>query len=107
MGSRSRSRERARRKSRSRSPVRSKSGKKDDRRPRQNEQRPYIKKERIDERKDKDPDTRIKSEPKENSEPSAFGGVKSEDDKEPEKPSFALSGKLMEDTNVFNGVVIK
>lgn len=30
-----------------------------------------------------------------------------EEVKEPEKPSFALSGKLMEDTNVFNGVVIK
>jgi len=30
-----------------------------------------------------------------------------EEQKEPEKPSFELSGNLMQDTNVFNGVVIK
>ena len=38
-----------------------------------------------------------------------FGGKveNEEEQKEPEKPSFELSGALMQDTNVFNGVVIK
>ena len=55
---------------------------------------------------------RIKSEPR-TDESSKYGKpeVKKEDDdedsNEPEQVNMAVSGKLLEDTNVFNGVVIK
>ena len=52
----------------------------------------------------------MKSEPFEDNRKSfgAAGKVENEEEiKEPEKPSFELSGALMQDTNVFNGVVIK
>merc|ERR1711997_939600 len=56
----------------------------------------------------REPEIRVKSEPTENVK-KGFGSSQTEKDepgKEPKKPSMALSGKLMEDTNVFNGVVI-
>jgi len=55
------------------------------------------------------PENRIKSEPNDQDK-KTFGSTQNaneEEAKEPEKPSMALSGKLLEDTNVFNGVVIK
>jgi len=60
---------------------------------------------------DRVPENRIKSEPNDQDK-KTFGlgstqNVNEEEEKEPEKPSMALSGKLLEDTNVFNGVVIK
>jgi len=87
----------------------------------------HIKKEPDDDRKKAkslskskwEPEVRVKSEPNENEKKSfgnsqeidkkGFGNpptVKEETTNDPEKPSMALSGKLMEDTNMFNGVVI-
>ena len=66
---------------------------------------------RIKTEPDRVPEVRIKSEPNESKwDKVDFGSkqkVKEEAPKEPEKPSMELSGKLLEDTNVFNGVVIK
>lgn len=107
MRSRSRSRDRDRR-PRSRSPTRSKYRRDDDRK---SSEKPYVKREpRTNDRNDRprerhqDDQVRVKSEPKDSK---GFGKVPEEDIKEPEKPTFELSGKLLEDTNVFNGVVIK
>lgn len=103
MGSRSRSRSRERdRRPRSRSP-RSRSHKED----RRGENKPFIKKEHtIEHDRRKEVPAKIKTEPRDDDKRGKF---KKDDEPvaEPEKPSFALSGKLMEDTNVYNGVVIK
>ena len=120
MGSRSKSRERERH--RSRSPTSRSKSHKDERRGKSH----YVKKEPDDDHgkaRRREPEIRVKSEPTENvkkgfsssqtereNDKKAFGSSQTEKDepgKEPEKPSMALSGKLMEDTNVFNGVVIK
>ena len=107
---RSRSRERDRR-HRSRSPTVSKS-----KYPRHNErEKPRnhntIKKERQDDDQNRQKSfgaDRIKTEPKDEYEQkTGFGKGNVTDSTEPDKPSFELSGKLMEDTNTFNGVVIK
>ena len=110
MRSRSRSRDRAsfRRRSRSRSPRSS--------RPHENRRdkdAPFIKKERSEDKyrsKVKVEPSKVKNEPVEE-ESKKFGRpsvpTNEEEQKEPEKPSFELSGNLMQDTNVFNGVVIK
>jgi len=125
MGSRSHSRERERH--RSRSPVaRSKPHRED----RKGKSKHHVKKEhhrdkhsddydkkgprrdqefRVKSEPDRDPEIRVKSEPHDQDK-KTFGSTqnsKEEAEKEPEKPSMALSGKLLEDTNVFNGVVIK
>lgn len=99
MRSRSRSRERDRR-PRSRSPTRTKYRKEDSRKGGE-----FIKREpRTNDRprNHHEDQVRVKSEPKDSK---GFG--KDDDNKEPEKPTFELSGKLLEDTNVYNGVVIK
>ena len=120
MGSRSKSRERERH--RSRSPTSRTKSHKDERRGKSH----YVKKEPDDDHgkaRRREQEIRVKSEPTENvkkgfsssqtereNDKKAFGSSQTEKDepgKEPEKPSMALSGKLMEDTNVFNGVVIK
>ena len=109
MRSRSRSRERkhSRHRSRSRSPQGSR---------RKEKNRNYeVKKEHHRHRHHDDHEgehhrTKVKSEPFEDNRKSfgAAGKVENEEEiKEPEKPSFELSGALMQDTNVFNGVVIK
>jgi len=119
MGSRSKSRERERH--RSRSPTSRSKSHKDERRGKSH----HVKKEPDDDHgkaRRREPEIRVKSEPTENvkkgfgssqtereNDKKAFGSSQTEKDepgKEPEKPSMALSGKLMEDTNVFNGVVI-
>ena len=107
MRSRSRSRERkhSRHRSRSRSPQGSR---------RKEKNRNYeVKKEHHRHHDDHEGEhhrTKVKSEPFEDNRKSfgAAGKVENEEEiKEPEKPSFELSGALMQDTNVFNGVVIK
>lgn len=124
MRSRSRSVERRRRRSnsrdrkrRSRSRSREHKYRKEDQRDRQNFQNQRHN-ERRDEKKRSDhtrsndnSQVRIKSEPRAD-ESNKFGRaeMKKEDNEnsnEPEKPNMAVSGKLLEDTNVFNGVVIK
>jgi len=127
MGSRSHSRERERH--RSRSPVARSKTHRDERK---GKSKHHVKKEhhrdkysedydkkvprrdpdvRIKTEPDRVPEVRIKSEPNESKwDKVDFGSkqkVKEEAPKEPEKPSMELSGKLLEDTNVFNGVVIK
>ena len=103
MRSRSRSRDRGsfRRRSRSRSPRSSKPHEH-----RRDKDAPFIKKERSEDKYR----SKVKSEPIED-ESKKFGKptvpTNEEEQKEPEKPSFELSGNLMQDTNVFNGVVIK
>ena len=104
MRSRSRSRERTsfRRRSRSRSRSPRKTRPED----RRDKDATFIKKERTEDKYR----SRVKSEPIED-ESKKFGKpskpMNEEEQKEPEKPSFELSGNLMQDTNVFNGVVIK
>lgn len=124
MRSRSRSVERRRRRSnsrdrkrRSRSRSREHKYRKEDQRDRQKFQNQRHN-ERRDEKKRSDhtrsydkSQARIKSEPRAD-ESNKFGRaeMKKEDNEnsnEPEKPNMAVSGKLLEDTNVFNGVVIK
>merc|ERR1711863_48755 len=124
MRSRSRSVERRRRRSnsrdrkrRSRSRSREHKYRKEDQRDRQKFQNQRHN-ERRDEKKRSDhtrsndnSQVRIKSEPRAD-ESNKFGRaeMKKEDNEnsnEPEKPNMAVSGKLLEDTNVFNGVVIK
>jgi len=124
MRSRSRSVERRRRRSNSRDRKRSRSRsrehkyRKEDQKDRRSFQNQRHNNDRRDERKQSDhtrsnvnSQTRIKSEPRAG-ESSKFGKqeVKNEDNEdsnEPEKPNMSVSGKLLEDTNVFNGVVIK
>eukprot|EP00093_Oithona_nana_P000951 00951.XXX_983_156_1 [CDS] Oithona nana genome sequencing. len=108
MRSRSRSRERkySRHRSRSRSPQGS--------RKKERNSRSDVKKEPRHHHDDHEGGrchrTKVKSEPPEDDRRHKnFGGKveNEEEQKEPEKPSFELSGALMQDTNVFNGVVIK
>ena len=100
MRSRSRSRDHKYR-SKSRSPQRSRPHK--DRR-REEGSKHHVKKERHD---DRDHRTKVKSEPRDEDRKDFGKDVKEEEPKEPEKANFELSGALMQDTNVFNGVVIK
>lgn len=120
MGSRSGSRDRQRHRTRSRSPrPRSTSGKDRDLQRNRHHDKPHVKQD--DRNRDRDrlkmsgansENVRVKAESSGDSN-RRFGDGQTtsveEPDAEPEaeKPSFALSGKLMEDTNVFNGVVIK
>ena len=132
MRSRSRSNERRRQRSHSRDRKRSRSRDRKDRRKDRNREHEShgnekIKREEYDRHRIKsepradvrskweDSDQsrqRIKSEPRDE-DGRKFGKIKNEEeesvaaDVDAEKPSFALSGKLLEDTNVFNGVVIK
>ena len=67
-----------------------------------------------DKRRHDPPEVRVKSEPNERVKPQlkddekkdTFGSSE-KNEEDVEKPNMALSGALMEDTNVFNGVVIK
>jgi len=132
MRSRSRSNERRRQRSHSRDRKRSRSRDRKDRRKDRNREHERHGNEKI-KREDSDRH-RIKSEPRadvkskwedsdqsrqrikpepRDEDRSKFGKIKNEEvesvgaEVDAEKPSFALSGKLLEDTNVFNGVVIK
>ncbi len=106
MGSRSRSRSRERqRRSRSRSPGGRSKPFKDERR----HDRQQIKKEKSRSDFEDASSRRFKAEGNSRGfgKPIKDETNDSEDTEEAQKPSFELSGKLMEDTNVYNGVVIK
>ena len=110
MGSRSRERDR------SRSPLARSKHNRDDERRGKSVKSHHVKKEYDDHDKRRH-DPPVKSEPNERVKPhfkddekrDTFGSSekKEEDVADVEKPNMALSGALMEDTNVFNGVVIK